>query len=221
MKDAVDYIFSLINWFLVIIVLLFTGNVMMTAFNYANFVKQSKQIISREGGLTVNAQIAMSKVSNDKFNAIAIDTNTYAPVTVNVGKTTVYKMTSNTVNYGENIYYSVLYRVVTPFGTMTFPIGKQMVQSDIRDPENDSSNDAQFYIARFGSKFAGVPSSLQSATGLSTFTINANGHKYQYKYIPDPNNKAQELIMRAYKAQTKANISFTNVTNSSATVVAN
>lgn len=219
MKDAVDYIMSLITWFIIIIVLLFTGSVMMTVFNYANFVSQSKQIISREGGLTVNAQIAMSKVSNDKFNAIAINPDTYEPVTVNVGKTTVYKMTSKTVKYGENVYYSVLYRVVTPLGTMTFPIGKQMVQSDVRDPEDDSSNDAQFYIARFGAKFAGVPSSLQSATGLSTFTINANGRKYQYQYVPDPDNKAQELIMLAYKAQTKADISFTNVTSSSATVV--
>lgn len=218
MKDAVDYIISLITWFMVIIVLLFTGSVMMTVFNYANFVEQSKQIISREGGLTVNAQIAMSKVSNDKFNAIAIDTNTYKPVTVNVGKTTVYKMTSKTVKYGENIYYGVLYRVVTPLGTMTFPIGKQMVQSDVRDPNEDSSNDAQFYVARYGAKFAGVPSSLQAATGLSTFTINANGQKYQYQYVPDPNNKAQELIMRTYKAQTKADIDFTNVTSSSATV---
>lgn len=219
MKDAVDYIISLITWFIIIIVLLFTGSVMMTVFNYANFVSQSKQIISREGGLTVNAQIAMSKVSNDKFNAIAINPNTYEPVTVNVGKTTVYKMTSKTVKYGENVYYSVLYRVVTPLGTMTFPIGKQMVQSDVRDPEDDSSNDAQFYVARFGAKFAAVPSALQSATGLSTFTINANGRKYQYQYVPDPDNKAQELIMQAYKAQTKADISFTNVTSSSATVV--
>ena len=219
MKDAVDYLMSLITWFIIIIVLLFTGSVMMTVFNYANFVSQSKQIISREGGLTVNAQIAMSKVSNDKFNAIAINPDTYEPVTVNVGKTTVYKMTSKTVKYGENVYYSVLYRVVTPLGTMTFPIGKQMVQSDVRDPEDDSSNDAQFYVARFGAKFAGVPSALQFATGLSTFTINANGRKYQYQYVPDPDNKAQELIMRAYKAQTKADISFTNVTSSSATVV--
>lgn len=219
MKDAVDYIISLITWFMIIILLLFTGSVMMTVFNYANFVSQSKQIISREGGLTVNAQIAMSKVSNDKFNAIAINPDTYEPVTVNVGKTTVYKMTSKTVKYGENVYYSVLYRVVTPLGTMTFPIGKQMVQSDVRDPEDDSSKDAQFYVARFGAKFAGVPSALQSATGLSTFTINANGRKYQYQYVPDPDNKAQELIMRAYKAQTKADISFTNVTSSSATVV--
>lgn len=219
MKDAIDYIISLISWFMVIVVLFFTGSVMMTVFNYANFVKQSKQIISREGGLTVNAQVALSKVSNDKFNAIAIDTKTYEPVTVNVGKTTVYKMTSNTVKYGENVYYSVLYRVVTPLGTMTFPIGKQMVQSDVRDPENDSSKDAQFYVARFGAKFAAVPSSLQSATGLSTFTINANGQKYQYQYVPDSSNKAQKLIMRTYKAQTKADISFKDVTSSSATVV--
>lgn len=219
MKDAVDYIISLITWFIIIIVLFFIGSVMMTVFNYANFVSQSKQIISREGGLTVNAQIAMSKVSNDKFNAIAINPDTYEPVTVKVGKTTAYKMTSKTVKFGENVYYSVLYRVVTPLGTMTFPIGKQMVQSDVRDPENDSSKDAQFYVARFGAKFAGVPSALQAATGLSTFTINDNGRKYQYKYVPDPDNKAQELIMRAYKAQTKADISFTNVTSSSATVV--
>lgn len=219
MHDAIDYIMSLITWFIIIVILLFTGSVMMTVFDYATFVKQSKQIISREGGLTVNAQIAMSKVSNDKFNAIAIDTSTYEPVTVNVGKTTVYKMTSNTVKYGQNIYYSVLYRVVTPLGTMTFPIGKQIVQSDIRNPEDDSSKDAQFYVARFGAKFAAVPSSLQSATGLSTFTINANGWKYQYQYVPDSNNKAQELIMRAYKAQIKADISFKDVTSSSATVV--
>lgn len=218
MKDAIDYIFSLITWFMIILVLFFTGNVMMTVFNYANFVKQSKQIISREGGLTVNAQVALTKVSNNKFNAIAIDDKTYEPVTVNVGKTTVYKMTSNTVKYGGNIYYSVLYRVVTPLGTMTFPIGKQMVQSDVRDPEDDSSKDAQFYVARFGAKFVGVPSSLQSATGLSTYTINANGRKYQYQYVPDPDNKAQELIRRTYKAQTRANVKFTNVTSSSATV---
>lgn len=181
MKDAAGYLMSHIIWIVALGLILFTYSIGATVYHYANFVTTSKQVISREGGVTVQAQIAMNKVSDSRFVVIPVDKKQgYKATETKVNNATLYKTTGDVVNYGENIYYYVQYGVWTPFGRIVFPVSKQVVQSDVRNP--GQSDSAKFYVTKTGVYVAANDGDIKSDSKVRTLDVIDNKGSVIRKY---------------------------------------
>lgn len=184
MKDAVGYLMSHIIWIIALCLILFVYSIGATVYHYANFVTTSKQVISREGGVTVQAQIAMNKVSDGRFVVIPVDKNQgYRAAETKIHDVTIYKTTGNVVDYGDNIYYYVQYGLWTPFGRVVFPVSKQVVQSDVRNPGQVDS--AKFYVTKTGVYVAANDGDITPNSKVKTLNVvDGKGNTIrQYYYI--------------------------------------